>query len=92
MIYMAQGHEIDLERTTRLYPAARVCVGGEYAQVSLEWAELKQEVIEIEAYVLVFDTDPLDDVPHNRIVLEFTCKESLMKAMHDVAQIMASSS
>ncbi len=58
MIYKTQGFEIDLKQITRLYPAVSIQAGGERAQVSLEWAELKQDVIEIEAYVLVFDCDP----------------------------------
>ncbi len=88
MIYKAQGHHIDLEQVTRLYPAVMIYAGGERAQVSLEWAALKQDVIEIEAYVLVFDFDPLDALPHNRVMLEFTCKEALMQSMKEVAQMM----
>ncbi len=89
MIYSAQGHEIDLTQITRLYPAVTINAGGERAQVSLEWAELKQDVIEIESYVLVFDSDPLDEVPHHRVTLQFTCKEELIEAMRSVAQMMA---
>jgi len=89
MIYEAQGHTIDLTQITRLYPAVTINAGGERAQVSLEWAELKKDSIEIEAYVLVFDCDPLDEVPHHRVTLQFTCKEDLIEAMQRVSQMMA---
>ncbi len=88
MMYRSQGFEIDLSRITRLYPAVTINAGGERAQVSLEWAELKQECVTIEAYVLVFDVDPLEEVPHNRVVLEFTCKKELFEAMRSVASMM----
>jgi len=88
MMYRSQGFEIDLSRITRLYPAVTINAGGERAQVSLEWAELKQDIIEIESYVLVFDCDPLDEVPHNRIMLEFTCKNELLETMRSVASLM----
>ena len=88
MIYSAQGYEIDLRKTTRLYPAATINAGGESAQVSLEWAELKQDVIEIDSYVLVFDFDPLEEMPKNRIELIFECKEELIDAMREVSKII----
>ncbi len=88
MIYHSQGYEIDLSKTTRLYPAATVNAAGESAQVSLEWAELKQDVIKIASYVLVFDFDPLEEVPKNRIELLFESKEELIEAMREVSQLI----
>jgi hypothetical protein len=88
MIYEAQGHRIDLGKITRLYPAATVRAGGETAQVSLEWADLKKDQVPIEAYVLVFDFDPLGEVPENRIELLYESKETLIAAMHEVAALL----
>lgn len=88
MIYEAQGHRIDLGRITRLYPAATVRAGGETAQVSLEWADLKQGQVPIEAYVLVFDFDPLGELPEQRIELRYENKEALIAAMHEVALLL----
>lgn len=88
MIYKAQDYEIDLDNITRLYPAAIVNAAGERAQVSLEWAEMKADVVPIEAYALVFDIDPLGEVPKNRIELVFSTKEELITAINDVAQYL----
>ncbi|HFU74442.1 MAG TPA: hypothetical protein ENK65_02700 [Helicobacteraceae bacterium] len=89
MIYEAQGKTIDLTQLTRLYPAATVDVQGEVAQVSLEWAEMKKkQEVPIASYVLVFDIDPLGEVPNNRIELEYETKEALIEAMNDVAQYL----
>ncbi len=46
MIYCSQGYDIYLSKTTRLYPAVIVSAAGESVQISLEWAELKHDVIE----------------------------------------------
>lgn len=88
MIYEAQGHRLDLTAMTRLYPAAIVRAGGETAQVSLEWAELKADQVPIEAFVLVFDFDPLGEVPENRVELRYDTKEALVDAMQDVAALL----
>ena len=88
MIYKAQNKEIDLEKITRLYPAATVNAAGERAQVSLEWADMKADIIEIESYVLVFDIDPLEEVLKNRIELVYETKEALIVAMNDVAKYL----
>ena len=88
MIYESQGKTIDLTKITRLYPAARVIAGNETAQVSLEWAELKKEVVPVSAFVLVFDFDPIGEVPENRIELEYATQEELIAAMQDVAQYL----
>lgn len=85
MTYEAQGHTIDLSKITRLYPAAIVEAGGERAQVSLEWARMKKDEVPIAAYVLVFDFDPLGEVPENRIELVYETQDKLMEAMREVS-------
>ncbi len=81
----AGGRRIDLARVTRLYPAALIRAGGESASVSLEWAEMKADVVTLEAYVLVCDFDPVGEVPVNRIELRFETKEALFDAMGEIA-------
>jgi hypothetical protein len=88
MNYNAQGYTIDLQKTTRLYPAVTVNAAGESAQVSLEWAEMKQDVVEIVSYVLIFDFDPLEEVPKNRIELIYKSKKELIVAMQEVSNII----
>lgn len=86
MIYEAQGKVIDLTQLTRLYPAATVDVHGEMAQVSLEWAMMeKKQDVPIASYVLIFDIDPLGEVPNNRIELVYESEELLIEAMKEVA-------
>lgn len=86
MIYEAQGKVIDLTQLTRLYPAATVDVHGEMAQVSLEWAKMeKKQDVPIASYVLIFDIDPLGEVPNNRIELVYESEELLIEAMKEVA-------
>lgn len=88
MIYKAQDHTIDLTKITRLYPAARVEAAGEVAHVSLEWADLKKDEVPISAFILVFDFDPLGEVPDDRIELVFESKDELIIAMKEVAVIL----
>jgi hypothetical protein len=86
MIFEADGKRIDLEKITRLYPAALIHAGGESASVSLEWAELKSEQITLEAYVLICDFDPIGEVPLNRIELRYATKEELFDVMQEISQ------
>lgn len=87
MIYEAQGKRIDLTRLTRLYPAATVNVQGEIAQVSLEWAKMeKKQEVPVASYVLIFDIDPLDELPDNRIELVFESEEALIEGMIEVSK------
>ncbi len=86
MIYEKQGHRLDLAKITRLYPAAIIDAAGESVQVSLEWADLKKDVVTIAAYVLVFDFDPVGEVPQNRVELRFETKEALFESMDEVAR------
>jgi hypothetical protein len=71
---------------TRLYPAALIHAAGETASVSLEWAELKADVIVLEAYVLICDFDPVGEVPINRIELRYETKDELFRVMQEISQ------
>ena len=85
MIYSYKDEVYDLTKVTRLYPAAIVEVpGDDNAQVSLEWADMKKDVIDIACYVLVFDFDPVGEVPTNRKELVCETKEELFAVMQEV--------
>jgi len=85
MTYTYKNEEYDLTKVTRLYPAVTVEVpGGDSAQVSLEWADLKKDRIDIAYYVLVFDFDPIGEVPTNRKELKCESKEELFSVMQEV--------
>lgn len=86
-LYCYEGEEIDLSRVTRLYPAALIHAGGESASVSLEWADLKKEIVTLECYVLICDFDPIGEAPTSRVELRFQSKEELFAAMEDIAKI-----
>lgn len=88
MWFESDGKKIDLSKVTRLYPAVLIHAGGESASVSLEWAELKSDVIEIETYVLICDFDPIGEVPLNRVELRFPTKEALFDAMRNISEIL----
>ncbi|MDO9306037.1 MAG: hypothetical protein Q7T77_11990 [Sulfuricurvum sp.] len=88
MIYKHEEYEIDLTKVTRLYPAALISAGGESASVSLEWAQMKEDKIFLEAYVLICDFDPVGEVPVNRIELKFETKEQLFLAMNDISILL----
>ena len=88
MIYKHQNYEIDLTQVTRLYPAALISAGGESASVSLEWAQMKEGKIVLEAYVLICDFDPIGEVPVNRIEMKFETKEALFSAMNEIALML----
>lgn len=85
MIYTYKNEDYDLTKVTRLYPAAIVEIPGEEgAQVSLEWADMKKDVINISCYVLVFDFDPVGEVPTNRKELVCESKDELFAVMQEV--------
>ncbi len=85
MIYTYKNEEYDLSKVTRLYPAATVEVpGGETAQVSLEWADMKKDKVSIAYYVLVFDFDPVGEVPVNRKELRCETQDELFAVMQEV--------
>lgn len=88
MIYKSHGHELDITKITRLYPAVQVDVHGEIAQVSLEWAELNGDKVKLSNYVLVFDFDPLGEVVKNRVELLFSTKDELFDEMQKVDEFV----
>jgi hypothetical protein len=88
MTYNAQGHTIELTKITRLYPAATVEAAGEVGHVSLEWAELKKDTVAISRFILVFDFDPLGEIPENRIELLYDSRDELIAAMTEVAALL----
>lgn len=92
MIYRHKNYEIDLTKVTRLYPAALISAGGESASVSLEWAQMKEGKIVLEAYVLICDFDPVGEIPLNRIEVKFETKEALFGAMNEIARLLGEES
>ena len=85
MIYEYKNEKYDLDKITRLYPAVTVVIpGGESAQVSLEWADMKKDKITVLHYVLVFDFDPMDEAPVNRKELKCESKDELFKVIKEV--------
>ncbi|MCX6061412.1 MAG: hypothetical protein NT103_04090 [Campylobacterales bacterium] len=88
MIYKYEQYEIDLTKVTRLYPAALISAGGESASVSLEWAQMKEDKILLEAYILICDFDPVGEVPVNRVEIKFETKEQLFLAMNDISILL----
>jgi hypothetical protein len=82
------GQKIDLDKITRIYPAALIHAGGESASVSLEWAELKADQISLETYLLVCDFDPVGEAPVNRIELRFETKQELFDAMEKISSLL----
>ena len=88
MIYESQGFKINLEYLTRLYPAAVVKMGDEETHVSLEWADLKESVVSIVSYILVFDVDPLGKTLDHRIILYYNNRQELEDAMKEVALLL----
>ena len=88
MIYKSHGYDLDLSKITRLYPAVIVDVHGEFAQVSLEWAELNGDKVKLAGYVLVFDFDPLGEAIKSRIELSFDTKEELFDEMQRVDEFV----
>ena len=85
MIYEYKNEQYDLTKVTRLYPAATVEIpGGESAQVSLEWAEMKSDKVIIAYYVLVFDFDPVGEVPVSRKELRCDTQDELFAVMQEV--------
>lgn len=91
MIFEADGKQIDLSKVTRLYPAALIQAAGERASVSLEWAELKADVITIEAYVLICDFDPVGEAPVNRVEFRYSTKDELFQVMQEISERLRNS-
>lgn len=86
MIYKSKIGDINLSKITRLYPAVVVDLNGEVAEMSLEWADLYGDKVEIKSFVLIFDFTPANEESKERAVLEFETKDELISAMQEVSQ------
>ena len=86
MIYNSKIGEIELSKVTRLYPAAVVHVDGEVAQMSLEWADMNVDRVNITSYVLVFDFTHSGEKIRDKKEVYFETKDELFLAMQEVAQ------
>ena len=86
MIYKSKNGDIDLNKITRLYPAAVVDVEGEVAEMSLEWMEMNEDKVKLVHYVLVFDFTPVGSDEKQRTVLTFEKKDELIETITEVAQ------
>ncbi|MEN8304539.1 MAG: hypothetical protein ABFQ64_10770 [Campylobacterota bacterium] len=91
MIYNSKEGDLDLDKITRLYPAVVVEMEGEMAEMSLEWMEMNEKVLEsgkikLVHYVLVFDFTPLNEDVKDRTTLVFETKDELMDEIQKVAK------
>jgi len=86
LIYKSKNGDIDLNKITRLYPAAVVDVEGEVAEMSLEWMEMNEDKVKLVHYVLVFDFTPVGSDEKQRTVLTFEKKDELIETITEVAQ------
>ncbi len=91
MIYKSSEGDLDLSKITRLYPAVVVDLQGEVAEMSLEWIDMNEEVVnsgkvKIVHYVLVFDFTPLNEDVKERTTLVFETKDALMDEIQVVAK------
>jgi len=91
LIYKSSEGDLDLSKITRLYPAVVVDLQGEVAEMSLEWIDMNEEVVnsgkvKIVHYVLVFDFTPLNEDVKERTTLVFETKDALMDEIQVVAK------
>lgn len=86
MIYKSKDGDIDLNKITRLYPAAIVDAHGDIAEMSLEWCDMSGDKVKITEYVLVFDFTLANKEVRDRKVLHFTSRDELMETIGEVAQ------
>ncbi|MCK4974617.1 MAG: hypothetical protein KAR81_05145 [Sulfurimonas sp.] len=87
MIYKSSIGDIDLSKLIRLYPAAVVDVDGEIAEMSLEWADMNGDKVNITSYVLVFDFTPPKEEKRDKKELHFETKDELIKEMQEVGKL-----
>ena len=88
MMYKSKEGDLDLSKTTRLYPAVVVDMQGEVAEMSLEWEELYGDKVKILHYVLVFDfTLPHEDI-RERTTLVFETRQELIAEIQKVALLL----
>lgn len=90
LIYKSKIGDIDLSKTTRLYPAAVIEVDGEIAEMSLEWMEMNEGKVTFKNYVLVFDFTVPSEKIRDKKEIHFDTKEELILAMTEVSQLFDS--
>ena len=82
------GIEFDLIEVTRMYPAVRIEFQEfekvEYTEVSIEWAELKEDKLKIVDFVLVLDFDQIGEEIKNRKRVYFDTKEELLQSLYEL--------
>jgi len=77
--------DMNLNKITRLYPAALIELDGEIAEMSLEWMEMNEGKVKLLKYILVFDFTLHGSEEKNRTILEYKQKKELIVAMNEVA-------
>ena len=86
MIYKSKIGDIDLDKLTRLYPAALIEMYGELAEMSLEWMDMNEGKVKFLHYVLVFDFTPQGSDIRDKKVLEFDNKDDLLETMKEISK------
>lgn len=86
MIYKTKDIEIDTSKLTRLYPASVIELGGEMAEMSLEWTDMNKDKVRVLNYVLVFDFTPPGEEKKDRKTLTFTHKDELISEMQKFSE------
>jgi hypothetical protein len=88
MIYATKEGDVDLEKLVRLYPACVVELDGDAAEMSLEWAELNEEKVNVLRYVLVFDLTPPSQEQKVKTTLSYETREELISEMQKVSEAL----
>jgi hypothetical protein len=88
MIYKTKEGEIDLSKLTRLYPAVVIELGGDVAEMSLEWADMNGDKVRVLNYVLVFDFTPMGEEEKIKTILKFSSKDELIEEMQKVSEFI----
>jgi hypothetical protein len=88
------GIEFNLLEVTRVYPAVRIEFEEfgkiDYTEVSIEWAESKQDQITIKDYVLILDFDPVGEEIKNRQRIVFSTKGELLNSLQELNSLFQS--
>jgi len=88
MIYKTKEGEIDLSKLTRLYPAAVIELGGDKAEMSLEWTDINGDKVKVLNYILVFDLTPHAQEEKIKTTLKFSSKDELIQEMQKVSEFL----
>lgn len=67
MVIEIENKTINTEQIVRLYTAVVINLpDGDTAEVSLKWAEMKHEEIDIKGFIIVFDLGQLNENTRNK--------------------------